>query len=278
MLSVSGSEIKFSLMSFNIAHGRGLSLYQGFHSSNGIRKNLERIAAIIRKHSPDIVAFQEIDQSSHWNRHIDLLKHIQEETEYPFSEHGIHNTRFGRKALCYGNAFLSKHPISNCHATPFGEKRIGEKGFMEAKVHIGQATFEIINLHLDFRSRRNRIAQIDPILERIATLTSSNESIPPPLICGDFNTGSRRFSDAVRQFLIRAAKHAHYTYHPQNKRTFPAHFPSRGLDFILAPKPFTVRKASVIKSLASDHLPVLAELRLPVPESLSDGKSQIIEV
>jgi len=134
MLSVSRSEIKFSLMSFNIAHGRGLSLYQGFHSSNGIRKNLERIAAIIKKYSPDVVAFQEIDQSSHWNRHIDLLKHIQEETEYPYSEHGIHNTRFGRKALCYGNAFLSKHPISNCRVTPFGEKRIGEKGFMEVSI------------------------------------------------------------------------------------------------------------------------------------------------
>jgi len=70
-------------MSFNIAHGHGLSLYQGFHSSNVIRKNLERIAAIVKQRSPDIVAFQEVDQSSSWNWHIDLLKHIQEETEYP---------------------------------------------------------------------------------------------------------------------------------------------------------------------------------------------------
>ena len=83
MDSVSRSEIKFSLMNFNILHGRGLSLYQGFHSSNGIRKKLERITAIVKKLFPDIIAFQEVDQSSHWNRHIDLLKHIQEETEYP---------------------------------------------------------------------------------------------------------------------------------------------------------------------------------------------------
>ena len=268
MLSVSRSEIKFSLMSFNIAHGRGLSLYQGFHSSNGIRKNLERIAAIIKKYSPDVVAFQEIDQSSHWNRHIDLLKHIQEETEYPYSEHGIHNTRFGRKALCYGNAFLSKHPMSNCRVTPFGEKRIGEKGFMEVSIQFDKTPLEIINLHLDFRSRRNRMAQIDPILERIGTLTKSSTPFPP-LICGDFNTGSKRFSDAVRQFLIRSAEHAHYTYHPQNKRTFPAHFPSRGLDFILVPKPFAVRTANAIKSFASDHLPVFAELTAPTSSATS---------
>jgi len=266
MLNESLKPIQFSLMSFNIAHGRGLSLYQGFHNSNGIRKNLERIAEIIRKHSPDVVAFQEVDQSSHWNKHIDLLKHIQEETGYPYSEHGIHNTRFGRKALCYGNAFLSKHPITDSRVTPFGEKRIGEKGFMEARIQIGSTSFDLINLHLDFRSRKNRIAQIDPILERIESLTRSNEHRPPPIICGDFNTVSRRFSDAVRQFLIRSAQHAHYTYHPQNERTFPAHFPSRGLDFILVPKPFSVKNASVIRSFASDHLPVLAELQLNIPK------------
>tara|TARA_B100001093_G_scaffold370381_1_gene355341 strand:- start:48 stop:881 length:834 start_codon:yes stop_codon:yes gene_type:complete len=262
MHSVSRSEIKFSLMSFNIAHGRGLSLYQGFHSSNGIRKNLERIAAIVKKRSPDIVAFQEVDQSSHWNRHIDLLKHIQEETEYPYSEHGIHNTRLGRKALCYGNAFLSKHPISNCRVTPFGKKSIGEKGFMEVSIQIDSIPLEIINLHLDFRSRRSRMAQIDPVLERIGTLTKSSTTFPP-ITCGDFNTGSKRFSDAVRQFLIRSAEHARYTYHPQNKLTFPTHFPSRGLDFILVPKPFVVRQANVIKSFASDHLPVVAEIIAP---------------
>jgi len=259
-------------MSFNIAHGRGLSLYQGFHSSQGIRKNLERIAAIIREQSPDVVAFQEIDQSSHWNKHIDLLKHIQDETGYEYSEHGIHNTRYGKKALCYGNAFLSKQPISDCSVTPFGKKSIGEKGFMEAKVHFGPYSFEVINLHLDFRSRRNRIAQIDPILERIGDLTNTKDDRPPPIICGDFNARSKHFSDAVRQFLIRAAHHAHYTYHPQNMRTFPAHFPSRGLDFILVPEPFSVKTAGAIRSFASDHLPVFAELALPVRPRSKEGK------
>jgi endonuclease/exonuclease/phosphatase family metal-dependent hydrolase len=258
----SGNATKFSLMSFNIAHGRGLSLYQGFHSSNSIRKNLEKIARIVREHSPDIVAFQEIDQSSHWNKHIDLLKHIQDETGYPHSEHGIHNTRFGRKPLCYGNAFLSKHPILNCQVHPFGEKTVGEKGFMEAQVQLGDQAVDIINLHLDFRSRRTRIAQIESILKRIKRLPLG-KGLNPPIICGDFNTGSKAFSDAVRQFMIRSAQHVQYTYHPQNERTFPAHFPSRGLDFVLAPKPYKVSAARAIKSFASDHLPVLIELSAP---------------
>jgi len=171
---------KLSIMSFNIAHGRGLSIYQGFHSSNGIKKNLEKISRLIKRHSPDIVAFQEIDQSSHWNRHIDLLKHIQGETGYPHAEHGIHNTRFGRKPLCYGNAFLSKYPISECIVTPFGNRNLGEKGFMDARFLVGFRSIDIINLHLDFGSRRARIAQIEPILERIKRFSESHAQDTPP--------------------------------------------------------------------------------------------------
>ena len=257
----SGNETKFSLMSFNIAHGRGLSLYQGFHSSNSIRKNLEKIAALIKSHAPDIVAFQEIDQSSHWNKHIDLLKHIQDETGYQYSEHGIHNTRFGRKSLRYGNAFLSKHPILKCQVFPFGERTVGEKGFMEARIQVGDRQIDIINLHLDFRSRRMRISQTESIVERIKGFVAK-DGANPPIICGDFNTGSKAFSDAVRQFLIRSAQHVKYTYHPQNERTFPAHFPYKGLDFVLAPEPYSVCHARAIKSFASDHLPVLVDFRL----------------
>ena len=66
----------------------------------------------------------------------------------------------------------------------------------------------------------------------------------------------------VRQFMIRSAQHVQYTYHPQNERTFPAHFPSRGLDFVLAPKPYKVKAARAIKSFASDHLPVLIDFSL----------------
>ena len=261
MPATPGSQTTFSLITFNIAHGRGLSLYQGFHNSNSIRRNLEKIAALVARHQPDIVAFQEIDQSSHWNKHIDLLKHIQEETGYPYSEHGIHNTRYGRKPLRYGNAFLSKHPIVECAVFPFGEKTVGEKGFMEARIDLGGRTVDLINLHLDFRSRRTRISQIEPIIERIRS-HHAFESNLPPIICGDFNTSSKAFSDAVRQFLIRSAHHVQYDYYPQNERTFPAHLPSRGLDFALVPKPYTVREAKAIRSFASDHLPVWIELAI----------------
>lgn len=246
-------------MTFNIAHGRGLSFYQGFHTSRGIRKNLDRIARIILETEPDVVAFQEIDESSHWNKHINQLDYLQSATGYPFAEHGIHNKRAGRKPLAYGNALLSRRPIRSCVAVPFGDKTLGEKGFMDAKIDFDGNLIDIINLHLDFRSRRTRIQQIELLLKKITRGISEGIYDSAPIICGDFNTGSRMFGDAVRQLVVRSATHHSYEFFPKKGRTFPAHLPSRGLDFALLAYPFFEVSTSVIRSYASDHLPVIVE-------------------
>ncbi len=246
-----------SLMTFNIAHGRGLSFYQGFHSEKSIKKNLDRIARVIDQNQPDIVALQEVDECSHWNKHINLLDYLQEKTGYPHAQHGVHNTRTGRKRLAYGNAFLSKHPILESTVIPFGTKTLGEKGFMEVKIEVDGRTLEIINLHLDFRSRKTRIQQIAQIIDSLKKKRLDDNTTLPPIICGDFNTSSRMSRDALQQLTRQAAEHADYDYYPKKKRTFPSHFPSRSLDFILAAAPFSITSVDVIKCYASDHLPVL---------------------
>lgn len=250
-------------MTFNIAHGRGLSLYQGFHGPKGIFRNLDRIAKIIRDHDPDIVALQEIDESSHWNGHINLLDYLQSATGYPVALHGIHNRRSGRKPLAYGNAFLSKHPVKSWKAVPFGTKRLGEKGFLEACFNVDGTELDLINLHLDFRSRRSRIQQVDHLLSSVHERAENDPYHLPPIICGDFNTSSNRIRDALHHFIARSAASEAYTYFPRQERTFPAHFPSRGLDFFLMADPFEVVSTEVVRSYASDHLPVLITARIP---------------
>ena len=254
---------QFTLMTFNIAHGRGLSLYQGFHSVRGLFKNLDRIASIINEHQPDIVALQEIDASSHWNRHINLLDYLQSATDYEHSIHGIHNRREGPKPLAYGNAFLSKHPALFWKVAPFGSKQLGEKGFLEACFRIGGTQIDVINLHLDFRSRRIRLRQVDQLLHSIHQRSLEDPYHLPPIICGDFNTSSRSSRDALHQLIARSAGEEDYSYVPQRERTFPSHFPSRGLDFILHASPFEAENTTVVKSFASDHLPVIAQMSYP---------------
>ena len=253
-----------TLMTFNIAHGRGLSLYQGFHSSRGIFKNLDRIASVIEQYQPDIVALQEIDESSHWNDHINLLDYLQSATHYPFAIHGIHNRRAGRKPLAYGNAFLSKFPVKSWEAVAFGSKTLGEKGFLEARFDAAGTELDVINLHLDFRSKRSRIQQAERIIEKIQERSLSDPYHSPPIICGDFNTSRRAASDALHHLIERhATDHNSYEYFPKSQATFPAHFPSRGLDFILLAEPYQVASCDVLRCYASDHLPVLMSFDYP---------------
>jgi len=249
-------------MTFNIAHGRGLSLYQGFHSTRSIGRNLDRVARVIVREQPDIVALQEVDERSHWNRHINLLDYLQAATGYPYARHGIHNTRVGRKPLAYGNAFLSKFPIERCEVVPFGEKSIGEKGFMDAQFRIRGALVDVINLHLDFRSRRARLRQAARILEKIENRYEAGATPLPPIICGDFNSGSRAIRDALRHIVEETSARAAYDYYPKRHRNFPAHLPSRGLDFFLVAKPFRNARARPLRCFASDHFPVVLKFEL----------------
>jgi endonuclease/exonuclease/phosphatase family metal-dependent hydrolase len=255
---------RLTLVTFNIAHGRGLSLYQGFHTARGIHANLARIGKLLAAHGADIVAFQEIDESSHWNKHINLLDHLRKESGLTHAYLGVNNRREGLKPLAYGNAILSRHPIRFWQNNPFGTATIGEKGFLYAEVDVGGHALPIINLHLHHRSRKQRIQQVEHVLEYMRTRPCPNRAgshLLAPIICGDFNTHSRRVGDAVQHMFEALLKHGDYEIWPHPKaKTFPAHLPGRALDFILIPRPYRALRCEVLRAYISDHRPVLVEI------------------
>ncbi|MEM8549817.1 MAG: endonuclease/exonuclease/phosphatase family protein [Verrucomicrobiota bacterium] len=251
---------KIRLLTFNIAHGRGLSLYQGFHSERGIRKNLAAIARLLRDSGADIVALQEVDERSHWNKALNLARLIQEEAGYAHAELGVNNRRDGAKPLAYGNAILSRFPVHYWDNQPFGEATLGEKGFLYAEVELGGQALPVINLHLDFSSRKRRILQVERVVAYLRERTGSSLA---PIICGDFNSRSKPVNDAVQHLFHTILDYGDYTIYPAGQRTFPAHWPRKGIDFVFVPRLYTVCEHRVLKSYLSDHLPVLVELEMP---------------
>ncbi|MGL4370010.1 MAG: endonuclease/exonuclease/phosphatase family protein, partial [Spirochaetota bacterium] len=247
------------LLTFNIAHGRGLSVYQGLHSHGNIVRKLDRISNLINNSEADIIALQEADVSSHWNRHINLVEHIRKGCSLEHAEAGVHNIRGGKKPLEYGNAILSRFPIHRCITLPFGDREMGEKGCMLTALNAGGTEITLVNLHLDYKSRIKRIEQAEMIIERIE---SRKGQIPFPVICGDFNTSSSREADAVQHLFSFMNRHDRYELFPEKAPTFPSHFPVRGLDFIMLPSQYTCIECTVIKSYLSDHRPVLMEFRI----------------
>ncbi len=249
------------LLTFNIAHGRGLSFYQGFHGEKKLRKNLEKIAQVVKTSRADIVALQEVDQDSHWNKHLDLLEIIQGHSGHMHQLYGINTTRTGKKQLSYGNGVLSRYPVHEWANNPFGQATLGEKGFLYAEIDVGNHHLPLINLHLDFRSRKRRIEQVEKIIAFITDRPhpGGNGQRLAPIICGDFNSGSERVDDAVTHLFHFVKGHGDYHLYPQGARTFPSHMPSKTIDFVLLPAPYKKTHTEVLRTYASDHRPVLVE-------------------
>ncbi len=249
-------------MTFNIAHGRGLSFYQGFNSFRRIHKNILRLSEFLNATDPDIVALQEVDEDSHWNKRINLFEAIREHTRFPHGMHGIHNRREGRKQLAYGNAVLSRYPVHHWESNPFGESSLGEKGFLYAEIEVGSLVIALVNLHLDFRSKMSRIGQIEKVLDYLHD-KHGGEGGPalsfPPIICGDLNSRSENLSDATQHLFRHILAYGDYTLYPQQSSTFPTYFPYKTIDFIFLPAPCELVSCAVIKTYLSDHLPVMLE-------------------
>jgi endonuclease/exonuclease/phosphatase family metal-dependent hydrolase len=152
------------LLTFNIAHGRGLNPIQGTTSARRLRANLRRIAALVERLAPDVVALQEIDQQSSWAGNFDHLDYLRVHTRYAHAVFGINNRRSGLFNLSYGNAILSRHPITSAETVVFGRSQLGEKGFLFAEVEIGRRRVPVINVHLPFGLRSSRLKQLDQLV------------------------------------------------------------------------------------------------------------------
>lgn len=258
--------MKVKLLNFNIAHGRGLSFYQGFRSEKRIQSILTKIAQLLKQTGASIVTLQEVDQDSHWNQRLNLLDILCDKASFGHSVLGVTNKRETNKPLLYGNAVLSKHPIHYWESRVFGEANIGEKGFMYVELAVNNRILPIINLHLDFRSRKRRIFQVEKIIDFLCERKHPNSiGLAPlcPIICGDFNSVAWNEKDAVKHLFKHMQEKTDYALYPLNAPTYPAILPYKGLDFIFVPHEYKVLECKVIRTYLSDHLPVYLEFEIP---------------
>lgn len=255
--------MRLRLVTFNIAHARGLTPIQGFTSARKLRVNLRRIAKLLEKLNPDVVALQEIDECSRWAGNFDQLDYLREFADFPYSVFGINNRREGLLNLSYGNALLSRHPIAVSENIVFGRSRIGEKGFLFAEIDAGGLRVPLVNLHFHYRSRVHRLVQLDRLLAylRVKQRLRSTHWAVSPIVCGDFNTPGTS-SDATSSLLSHLCDFGDYVLYPQSGRSFPSPLPTRLLDFVFLPPGCRAVHSEVVKSVLSDHRPVMVDFEV----------------
>ncbi len=255
---------RLRLVTFNIAHARGLNPIQGLTSQRKLRVNLRRIARLLDELAPDVVALQEIDQRSRWAGNFDQLDYLRLLAGFKHAVFGIHNRRAGLLNLSYGNAILSRYPIVATETVVFGQKRVGEKGFLYVEIDVGGRIVPLVNLHLHFSSRAHRFRQLARLLAWLREKQRQRRAAwhISPIVCGDLNNTAKG-ADVTASLLSHLSDYGDYTLHPASGRTFPSPLPGRLLDFVFLPVACGCGASKVVRSMLSDHRPVLVDFELP---------------
>jgi Metal-dependent hydrolase len=254
---------RLRIVTYNIAHGRGLQPIQGLTSRRKIRLNLLKIAKLLQSLNPDVVALQEIDEDSLWAGSFDQLEFLREFSGMPHAVFGVNNRRASFPRLNYGNAILSKHPIAESENIKFGTRNFGEKGFLFAELDVAGRRVPIVNMHLHYRSRVHRIRQVGLVMDYLTRKHPHRHTHwqIPPIVCGDMNNPSHT-TDATASLFKYFERHGRYSLHPRFAATYPSPLPHRTLDFIFLPPTCVEVYCLVVKSYLSDHRPVMVECRL----------------
>jgi endonuclease/exonuclease/phosphatase family metal-dependent hydrolase len=222
----------------------------------------ERVAEVIRRAEPDLVALQELDVGVARSGGVDQPARIAELAG--MRAHFTAARSLGEGS--YGNAVLAARPfaVHSEGALPvrFGEPRAAQR----VTVAVGGAEVELVNTHLSIHlverwmQARALFAEVERVEgdPRFPSLSGVGERL---ILCGDLNSGpwspvyrwlSRRLTDAQRAVGGRAAA------------TWPANRPLLRLDYVWFGASVGVERVSAprdeLTSVTSDHLPLVVDL------------------
>lgn len=208
-----------------------------------------RIREVLRFLNADIVALQEVEVLHH---DPGLLDFLCEDSHWK----AIHGATLDRGSGHYGNALLTALPVVSLSKTDISHGHHEPRGVLDALLEHDTHQFRVLATHLGLWPTERR-AQALKLLELLQTAAEPEENEITVLL-GDFNewfTWGRPLRWLRRHFSGTASK-----------RTFPARWPILALDRIWVRPSQAVSRITALKTpltrMASDHLPLLAEIEL----------------
>ncbi|MFI9391606.1 endonuclease/exonuclease/phosphatase family protein [Streptomyces bauhiniae] len=225
------------------------------YNIRSLRDDTEALARVINACAPDVLLLQEAPRFFRWRK---KLARLAKATNLVYLTGGA--PAAGPAILCSLRATVEHTEDVLLPLTP-GQHR---RGLATAVVRFGKARAGLVCCHLGLQ-KAERQAQTGLLLDRLAAL-----GVEHAVIGGDLNEGPAgpaftRLADALQDAA---------TVTPWGGTdTFPATAPARRIDAVLATKGIEVLACGVPTDLpgvtgsdlraATDHLPVLAALRIP---------------
>ena len=244
------------------------NIYGARATSPANAADLDAIAEVIRRQNPDFVTLYQVDVfTNRTGKDVHQARDLAEKLgmEWHFSK------AIDRDGGEYGDAVLSKYPIleKRSYRLPCAAEQPGEdRSLCVIRVQIDGKDLYVASTHLDHLSGdASRLVQATEI-RRIRDTELEGDLI----LCGDLNAiPSSNVIATMTSFLTNTG--------PIDQYTFPSDDPSRKIDYIMyAPiEHFGVQNCQVVSRGdqqvggvdASDHRPVIADIRFQTEEDIS---------
>jgi len=217
------------------------------------RHDPARVGAAVRALAPDIAAFQEVDSRRREGVEAAGIGEIYDVLRAEVGDHGHDAWAISGRDGRYGQILASRFPLKDREVHDISVPGREPRKVMSALVELPTAPLRVVATHLGL-SRRERQRQLAALRDIIAA-----DPKTPLLLLGDFNEWlwpRHHQRDLFAQFGAWT-----------QEASYPARFPVFALDRIWCrPGALLARTWAAHEAQgASDHLPVLAELALPVP-------------
>lgn len=246
--------IEIRVLSYNIHHGEGL---------DG-KLDLERIAALINRERPDLVALQEVDRGVRRTGGIDEPAELGRLTGMT----AIFEKNIEYQGGDYGNAVLTRLPVIYHRNHHLPQSRPGEqRGMLEVAVRVNGSPLIFYATHFDYHSDdRERLDSVAMFKQLIAA-----QANVPILLAGDLN------AEPCSEVLAQLMEFMTESFKTPATRpfTYPAENPTKRIDYILHnqhPGLWTVTYRIIDEPVASDHRPILAVFQLARAAKRSSSK------
>jgi len=225
------------------------------------RLDVDRIAAVIAEHEPDIVCLQELDVGRARTGGVDQAQSIADRLSMSVRFHAAMRI----EAEEYGDAILTRWPEQLIRSGPLptikGIPGLEPRGALWVRIEIEGVELNVINTHLGLVPREQAL-QAAALVGR--DWAGHPECKAPTLLAGDFNATSitrpyrtiaARLEDCQRQLGLNPSV-----------KTFPSGFAAIRIDHVFVTPDVRVTgvKApfSPLTRMASDHLPLVVDFEV----------------
>src|SRR6185436_21138718 len=211
-----------------------------------------RIADVIRTIDPDLIALQEVIGAGHAS-----AGHAEELGALLGMGWVMAPARHLRGSL-FGNVVMSRLPMQHHSQYDLSWRTCEPRCCQRVDIAIGDDTLHLYNVHLGTAYLERRFQA-----ERLGAIVHDRRVGQPKVVLGDFNEWMRGLAT---QMLSERLNSIDLRGHLRRRRTYPGVFPVLHLDHIYYEGEVQVMRWELPRTrrslIASDHLPLVAELRV----------------